>query len=591
MQQGGPAPQRARAAGGGGGYARNRAIQASMYYKRKYPGWGRVYIRPGTEIGKFGSTYRTATTAQRAERRRLNMHGQGAYNYPRMVSRAIAPYMEGIGGGIGASLGPEFAPMGAMAGSMLGRIMGRGAYTQTNNLIPNGVPNGTIPTFRSSGDETGALSVLKEEYIGDVLATADFVNDSFQLNPGDPGLFPWLSQIAQNYEEYEFQQLIFFYKSVASDTTIITSTASSSNLGTVIMAVNYNASAPSFTNKDDMMSYCDAKNGKITENIAFGVECDRMKKALGGLLYIAPNGSVPVGEDPKLYNAGTFQIATNQCQSVGGQIGELWVSYNCILRKPKLSVTKGAAQPISTLQVKGKNTLTGVHSDVLAFAPVDGQFNNIEDINYASVPTPPTAIQVQFGLWNPTSPNKLPTNNGADPPVRTNITLGQDRLGWNYHFGSQIVTAGGNGSLANDITYMFPPWLQIGTYDVTVVFEARLTNDSGIAGTITNGASTMTVLTSSGVTANNERVTTFLNAVGGSGLTNEAPAGFVFNGSFTLKKSFNGYAEMQYLRLVYDAKFQAATAGTYRLRASSAQKSAFKLSMINPGIVAANAAI
>jgi hypothetical protein len=35
----------------------------------------------------------------------------------------------------------------------------------------------------------------------------DFQNQSILLNPGLEASFPWLSQVAQNFEEYEFVQL------------------------------------------------------------------------------------------------------------------------------------------------------------------------------------------------------------------------------------------------------------------------------------------------------------------------------------------------------------------------------------------------
>ena len=589
----GGAPYAAAMGGGGGGGAgpvpnyRARAIASSIYNKRKYPGWGKMFIQPNSKLPQYGATWRTATPQQKQQRQMDHVSGHGRYNYPRMVSRAMAPYMKGIGANIGSAFGMR--SLGYAAGSAAGRIMGHGEYT--GNSLMAGSNTATVPTFRSANDETGALTVMKEEYIQDVLSSINFANDQFQINPGDPGLFPWLSQIAQNYEEYEFDGLVFFYKSVASDTTILTGTTSSSNLGTVMMACNYNAAAAAFTQKDDMVSYSDAKNAKITENIAFGVECDRFKKALGGLLYIAPNGTVPVGEDPKTYNAGSFQIATNQCQNTGGQIGELWVSYSVTLRKPKLSVTKGSALPISSLSFVGSNTGAG-EVQPLRYAAAAGQYNNIEDVNYTAQVVNPSSIQVSAGLWNQTANSLLPTTDGNTPPTRTNIGYGQQYIGWNFSSIPATVAASGNASPSANFTYVFPPYLQIGTYDVTILFNCAIANQAGavIAATVANNV--VTVTTSSGITFNSQSSVTSLSAAALTPMTGTGAGGFVFNGSFTLTKSYNGYAETQYLRVNYQGITAVGAAGTFELRASGTNSKLYlKIAQTNPGIVAANVGI
>ena len=52
------------------------------------------------------------------------------------------------------------------------------------------------------------------EYLQDVYGPADakFTNNELDLNPGLLENFPFLAQIAANYEEYEFIQLMFHFK-------------------------------------------------------------------------------------------------------------------------------------------------------------------------------------------------------------------------------------------------------------------------------------------------------------------------------------------------------------------------------------------
>jgi len=48
--------------------------------------------------------------------------------------------------------------------------------------------------------------------------------------------------------------------------------------------------------------------------------------------------SVPTGADPRFYDLGLFQIATSGMQS-GYVVGELWVSYDIVFRKPRIPVS------------------------------------------------------------------------------------------------------------------------------------------------------------------------------------------------------------------------------------------------------------
>ena len=114
----------------------------------------------------------------------------------------------------------------------LGLYEGQGQYGATNSLISGS--HRTPPRFGSVNDETGALIVSHREYIGDIFgpdeASRNFKNRTYALNPGIESTFPWLSQIAQNYEEYEFGQLVFEYKS-----TVNPSVSGDGQMGTIVM--------------------------------------------------------------------------------------------------------------------------------------------------------------------------------------------------------------------------------------------------------------------------------------------------------------------------------------------------------------------
>lgn len=211
------------------------------------------------------------------------------------------------------------------------------SYSMTKNSQMGSTKS--IPSFSSGRSEDGALTVSHKEYICDIQGSADFVIQNHLINPGNSTLFPWLAQIAQNYDEYTFHGLIFHFRSTSTDQA-----SNNSQLGTLIMAANYNPSAPNFVNKQQMMEYSGASSVKISNDLQFGIECDPKKRGGNTIEYVAPNGAAPIGEDAKTYHLANLQIATNSTQTVN-QIGELWCTYKVTLRKPKYCVTNALCQP------------------------------------------------------------------------------------------------------------------------------------------------------------------------------------------------------------------------------------------------------
>jgi hypothetical protein len=228
-----------------------------------------------------------------------------------------------------------------------GLYQGSGAYTNTNNIIEGGlgtydpVAGGSLKQVTGSYDETGAFCISNKEYVSDVFGPGvaggpaiAFQNTAYPLNPALQSVFIWLSQIACNFEEYEFKQLLFHYRSTVSEATNNTS----GQVGTVIMATNYNSALSNFADKQTMIEYAHAASCRITDHMTHGVECDPTKSALGnGILYTRAN-PVITGQDLKTYDLGKFQLAISNCPAAynGFPIGELWVEYVCELRKPKV---------------------------------------------------------------------------------------------------------------------------------------------------------------------------------------------------------------------------------------------------------------
>jgi len=222
------------------------------------------------------------------------------------------------------------------------KFLGRGEYEDSSSNELMSSSTNSPPMFQSAGDEAGALMINHREYVGDIFApasgaTSDFTVQSFPLNPGLEQSFPWLSQIAQNYEEYEMKQCVFEFVSTVQDIN-----SSNGQVGTIISATQYNPSRPDFEDKPAMAAYAHSVSGKSTDNQTHGVECDPSKLSGSEGKYIRAN-PVMTGEDLKTYDHGRFQLATHNIPEAmaSGTLGELYVSYTVVLRKPKFFTGRG----------------------------------------------------------------------------------------------------------------------------------------------------------------------------------------------------------------------------------------------------------
>jgi hypothetical protein len=252
-----------------------------------------------------------------------------------------------IGGGVGRMFGFPYAQgIGKWLGSGIGSIFGSGDYSMVGeqpsyNVLTNGAQ---IPKF-STTRQTNIVS--HREYLGDIIGTAGFNNRKFPINPGNATTFPWLSTIAQNYQQYKIHGLIFEFRPLITD--FVTSGAP----GVVIMATNYNADEAIYTTKQQMENSEYAVSVKPTNNLIHGVECAINQTVLSEL-YVR-NAALATNLDLKFTDLGNFQFATqaNPVQT----LGELWCSYTIEFFKPILPKEVGAGVQSSSVYQTGASNL------------------------------------------------------------------------------------------------------------------------------------------------------------------------------------------------------------------------------------------
>ncbi len=208
-------------------------------------------------------------------------------------------------------------------------ISGLGAYG-TNNVIDQGVPSISNP-----GGSDGCITIRHKEYVGDVTSNSSaafqLLFNGLRINPGNPLLFPWLSQIANNFSQYKLCGMLLHYKPTSG------ALSTTQSLGEIVMACNYNPAETAFVNKQQMLNEIMAVSKVPCQDFCMGVECNPDQTMNGGLLYVC-NGTVPSGQDSRFYDHGKLYVA---CQGIpattSAPVGELWVSYQFEFYKPNLS--------------------------------------------------------------------------------------------------------------------------------------------------------------------------------------------------------------------------------------------------------------
>lgn len=336
-----------------------RAIAIAAKIRRKYPygDFGRAYLKRGTaeNLARFGSTYKTATAEQRAMRKSMGYTGRGLYvggrggYWGKLLGGMVG--MSKVGDQLGDLAGAavrKFAPSGGLimdaanaAGKAFKAVTGRGTYIVSNDLAPGVNTAPDAPIFSSAGDDP-SIVLSNREYVGKIYAPSGaniYQNTTYPINPAMGQTFPWLSQVAANYEEYEMIQCAFMYKPQVAEFA-----ANTGVIGQVITAVQYDPDDEPFTNVQSMMRSFKAVSGKCSEPQYQWVECEpKLNSGTPGKY--TRTGPLPTCEDLKEYDHGTLNIAlTDIPDNYANQaLGELWVSYTVRLRKPKEVTAMGFA--------------------------------------------------------------------------------------------------------------------------------------------------------------------------------------------------------------------------------------------------------
>jgi len=255
-----------------------------------------------------------------------------------LVKQALLNSGAGLGSLVGSQIGqgPAGATIGKGIGARLSKLVGSGDYS----FGPEPAMNSLFKTATGKSSAANASAVFAgaenprvrhREFLGDVVTggvAGQFTNTSYPINPGLATTFPYLANVAQNFEEYSCHGLVFEFVSSAS------AIATTGALGSVVMAMEYNPSAAPFTSKPQMENCDFAISRRMDHDIMYGVECVANVQTTS-YVRMANNTGIPLTST----DLGIFQIATAPSASypVNAIVGELWVSYDIELKRPRIS--------------------------------------------------------------------------------------------------------------------------------------------------------------------------------------------------------------------------------------------------------------
>jgi hypothetical protein len=186
------------------------------------------------------------------------------------------------------------------------------------------------PVMRSSGSSDARVTISHSEYVMDI--NGSIANDlsgliCLSVNPGNTQTFPWLANIARNYETYLFRKLVFHYQTVKN----------TSAYGTVVLTFDFDAADTPPVTKTGLLQM----HGAVRSVLWADVDCVASPQDLSkfGIQRFVRVHSNPVGTDIKTYDVANLLICPTNC-SDAMMCGELRVSYVVDLMTPQSNTEK-----------------------------------------------------------------------------------------------------------------------------------------------------------------------------------------------------------------------------------------------------------
>lgn len=299
---------------------------------------------------------------QKRKTKEKRLVGKGDYamttnEYNSLVSKldkidGKIPSVKSLASNVGGAIGGAFGKpaLGRALAEKASSIFGFGDYAiSTNSLMKAYDGSGILPKFHASSN---GVRIREREFLGDVLSSATagaFKNTSYPITPTDSSTFPWLSNIARLYDQWEPNGIVFEFVSTSSDFN-----GNAQALGSLIMATDYDCMDAPFPNKVIMDNADYSNSGKPSISQVHGIECDPAQRPYK-LMYTKGI----TGDTANRNTLGNFQVATAGVSASSVVLGELWVSYDITFYKKQI-----ISDWLPTYNITGAYTAGGSYSSL-----------------------------------------------------------------------------------------------------------------------------------------------------------------------------------------------------------------------------------
>ncbi len=200
---------------------------------------------------------------------------------------------------------------------------------QKSTLAPVAISNKIVTQKPDIASNNKEVRIRHTEYVGEIYGSINYNVSTYVIQPGLGTLFPWLSQMAHLYESYLVDKLHFHFRTEKSTSTN----------GAVMMAVDYDVQDSAPPSKQQLMAYNNAVRTQPWADasyIASSIDLNKFRQRFirSGLVANA---------DLKTFDVGNLFVATQGCADTSA-LGELYVTYDIVLRTPQFDLAGYASQ-------------------------------------------------------------------------------------------------------------------------------------------------------------------------------------------------------------------------------------------------------
>jgi len=236
--------------------------------------------------------------------------------------------------GIGATIGNMIYPgvgglLGHAAEGLFKTILGSGDYSEADNLVKPTPQNNTLMGLQTTPVTNmvqqmhwngQATRIAHREYIGSISMSSGFAAAAYDISPTSTFMFPWLSNVSQNFQKWKLLGLVFEYvptsvNAIASGTPAV---------GFVALGINYDIGSILPSSMKNLLNTQGSVSARPQDGIVCPVECDASLTPTNPL-YIA-HFSETITE-PHLFSFANLIIAT-EGPAAYTNCGQIWVTYD-----------------------------------------------------------------------------------------------------------------------------------------------------------------------------------------------------------------------------------------------------------------------